>query len=68
LRLAALDAHFGLGGRGVWIVKPSGSSCGRGIVCVDSVAGVATAIAGLDFKAVVQKCANPNSLWFSTVH
>jgi hypothetical protein len=67
-RLAALDVHFGLGGRGVWIVKPSGSSCGRGIVCVDSVAGVATAIAGLDFKAVVQKCANPNSLWFSTVY
>ena len=56
-RLSALDIHFGLGGSGVWIVKPSGLSCGRGILCVNSVAGVAAAIAGLDYKAVVQKCA-----------
>jgi hypothetical protein len=60
-RLAALDVHFGLGGSGVWIVKPSGLSCGRGIVCVNSVADVAAAIAGLDYKAVVQKWVESNS-------
>ena len=53
-RLARSQATLNAG-RGVWIVKPSGQSCGRGIVCVDSVAAVARAVAELNFKAVVQK-------------
>ena len=54
-RLAVLDTHFSLGAGGVWIIKPSGQSCGRGIVCKDSVVEVAEAVAALEFKAVVQK-------------
>ena len=56
-RLQRVDPHFELGaeGRGVWIVKPSGLSCGVGIRCLRSIGDVARAVAELEFKAVVQK-------------
>ena len=54
-RLRAVDTHFGLGGGGVWIVKPAGLSCGEGITVVKSLAAVARAVAALNHKAVVQK-------------
>jgi hypothetical protein len=55
--LAQSDRHAGLGDGGVWIVKPSGASCGKGIVVRRSLSAIAEAVAHLDFKAVVQKWA-----------
>jgi hypothetical protein len=45
----------GSSGGGVWIVKPSGASCGQGILCLRSLPSIALAVAELDFRAVVQK-------------
>ena len=42
-------------GRGIWIVKPTNASCGRGITVEASLVDVAAAVALLEHSAIVQK-------------
>ena len=48
-------AHLTSAGRGIWIVKPTNASCGRGITVEASLNDVASAVALLDHSAIVQK-------------
>ncbi|CAM9193312.1 unnamed protein product [Chrysoparadoxa australica] len=55
--LGRLDPQWDLmgAGRNLWIVKPAGLACGRGIEVFDDIQGVIRAVAALKYKAVVQK-------------
>lgn len=59
--LRALDkeadpqAALCLGPANAWVVKPAGSSCGRGVEVVSTLRGLVSACRRLEWKAVVQK-------------
>ncbi|CAM9199075.1 unnamed protein product [Scytosiphon promiscuus] len=52
---ADLQAVLCLGPANAWVVKPAGSSCGRGVEVVSTLRGVVSACRRLEWKAVVQK-------------
>lgn len=52
---ADVQAALCMGPANAWVVKPAGSSCGRGVEVVSTLRGLVSACQRLEWKAVVQK-------------